>query len=180
MVSIPNRKSHPVTWNWAHSAQTSAYIWGKLDPGSLKGLQIQPVFWVCNKPSETGEMPLVLGFIWTLLPESWCHLVVTACMGIRTVPTSTSQTPPQSVVQLQVQWIIFSQSTSTFWEAEQPQYFSKSHSHLEESFLQRIPKKVKGKLCFSYHFYAVSRHNLLGKGETTVTLRDSNQQQALL
>lgn len=178
MVSTPNHKSHPVTWNWAHSAQISACIWRKLDSSSLKGSQIQPVFWVCNKPSKTGKMALALGFIWTLLPESWCYLVVTTCMGTYTVPTSTSQTSPQGIVQLQVR-----QMSSKVHHLSQRQNSSTISVKAIHTSRTAFCKGFQIKWRASFVSSITSTQlvdNLLGKGQATVILRDSSQQQAQL
>lgn len=79
MASTPSHKSHPVTWSWARSAPTCD--WGETWTWFTESLWIQPMFWVCSKTSKAHQMPLVLRLIWTLLPESWCHLVVAACMS---------------------------------------------------------------------------------------------------
>lgn len=60
-VSTPNHKPHPVTWNRAHSAQTSACSWGKHNSGSPQSLQIQPMFWVCNRPLKEAKCPWFYG-----------------------------------------------------------------------------------------------------------------------
>lgn len=115
-------------------------------------------------------MALAVRFTWTLLPESWCHLVVTICtyLHFTNIPTDSSAIAgPVNVFQ----------SAPPFSKAEQLHHFSKSHSHLEESFLQKLPNKVKGKLCITS---TQLEDNLLGKGQATVTLRDSSQQQIQL
>lgn len=52
MVFTPNHKSHPVTWNWAHSAQSSACTWGNLDSSSLDRKSSPCSEFVTNPPNQ--------------------------------------------------------------------------------------------------------------------------------